>query len=96
MEFFYSTSCTCCYCKLFIYVKVKSNHSFKSAGELNHYRRIRLLEEDSLVQRVVYPEVPPKVEYRLTTHGEKLLEVFDVMEKWGLEYAKAMGGQIEE
>ncbi len=59
-------------------------------------RKIKALEEVSLVERIVYAEVPPKVEYKLTSHGEKLLEVFAVMEKWGLDYAKDMGAEIKD
>ncbi len=57
-------------------------------------RKIKALEEATLIERIVYPEVPPRVEYKLTIHGEKLLQVFEVMEKWGDEYAEAMGAKI--
>lgn len=57
-------------------------------------RKIKALEEVALVEREVFPEVPPRVEYSLSEHGEKLLAVFEVMEKWGLEYAQAMGAKI--
>lgn len=59
-------------------------------------RKIKSLEESSLLERIVYAEVPPRVEYKLTCHGAKLLEVFEVMEKWGLDYAKAMGADISD
>ena len=59
-------------------------------------RKLNALEEVSLIKRIVYPEVPPRVEFALTSHGEKLLDVFGAMEKWGLQYAKEMGGKIEE
>ncbi|RBQ31844.1 winged helix-turn-helix transcriptional regulator [Aliarcobacter vitoriensis] len=57
-------------------------------------RKLKALEEVSLVNRVVFPEVPPKVEYSLTIHGERLLEVFEIMSKWGEKYAKEMGAKI--
>ncbi|RBQ29878.1 winged helix-turn-helix transcriptional regulator [Aliarcobacter vitoriensis] len=57
-------------------------------------RKLKALEEVSLVHRVVFPEVPPKVEYSLTIHGERLLEVFEIMSKWGEKYAKEMGAKI--
>ena len=59
-------------------------------------RKIKALEEVSLIKRIVYAEVPPKVEFALTVHGEKLLEVFNAMEKWGMQYAKDMGATIDE
>ncbi|WP_418180654.1 winged helix-turn-helix transcriptional regulator [Aliarcobacter lanthieri] len=57
-------------------------------------RKLKALEEVALVNRIVFPEVPPKVEYSLTIHGERLLEVFDMMSKWGEQYAKDMGAII--
>lgn len=58
-------------------------------------RKLKALEEVSLVNRVVFPEVPPKVEYSLSIHGERLLEVFEIMSKWGEKYAKDMGAKID-
>lgn len=58
-------------------------------------RKLKALEEVSLVKRVVFPEVPPRVEYSLTIHGERLLEVFNIMSKWGEQYAIEMGAIIE-
>ena len=58
-------------------------------------RKLKALEEVSLVQRVVFPEVPPKVEYSLTIHGERLVEIFATMTKWGEQYAKDMGAIID-
>ena len=40
-------------------------------------------------------EVPPKVEYSLTIHGERLVEIFATMTKWGEQYAKDMGAIID-
>lgn len=58
-------------------------------------RKIKALEEASLIERIVYAQIPPKVEYKLSTHGEKLLKVFEVMEKWGYEYAQDMGAKMD-
>ncbi|ADG92297.1 MULTISPECIES: helix-turn-helix domain-containing protein [Arcobacter] len=58
-------------------------------------RKLKSLEEVSLIKRVVFPEVPPKVEYSLTIHGERLVEIFETMRKWGDQYAENMGGKIE-
>ena len=41
------------------------------------------LEHDGLVERTVYAEVPPKVEYKLTPLGETLLPVLEAMYAWG-------------
>lgn len=44
---------------------------------------LKELERDRLVMRTVYPEIPPKVEYRLTERGKSLMEVLDLMCVWG-------------
>lgn len=47
---------------------------------------LRELEKDGIINRVVYPEVPPKVEYSLTEKGEDLKEVIEAMKQFGLKY----------
>jgi len=41
------------------------------------------MESDGLIERTVYPEVPPRVEYQLTPFGETLRPVIDAMWAWG-------------
>jgi DNA-binding HxlR family transcriptional regulator len=41
------------------------------------------LEQHGLVRKTIFPELPPKVEYHLTSLGESLLPVIEVMEQWG-------------
>lgn len=45
-------------------------------------QQLRQLEADGIVQRVVYPEVPPKVEYRLSAWGETLCPALDAILAW--------------
>ena len=45
-------------------------------------RSLRELEEDNLISREVFKEVPARVEYELTVRGKSLLPVLDVMSKW--------------
>lgn len=45
-------------------------------------QQLRQLETDGIVQRVVYPEVPPKVEYRLSAWGETLCPALDAILAW--------------
>ena len=50
--------------------------------------QLRDMEEKGLVNRTVYAEVPPKVEYSLTETGQSLKPVLDAMIHGGLEYQK--------
>lgn len=51
---------------------------------------LRALEEDGIITRTVYPEVPPRVEYALTPLGTSMKPILDAMETWGMEYKKRM------
>ena len=51
---------------------------------------LRELERDGLVQREVFPEVPPRVEYSLTRVGKSLKPVFLAMHDWGARHAKRL------
>ncbi|MEJ5053992.1 winged helix-turn-helix transcriptional regulator [Sphingobacterium sp. MYb382] len=44
---------------------------------------LKQLEANGLVNRIVYPEVPLRVEYELTENGKKLQPVIKELEKWG-------------
>lgn len=52
---------------------------------------LRSMEEDGLVTRRVYAEVPPRVEYSLTETGRSLKPVLDAMSAWGDDYKKKQG-----
>lgn len=43
---------------------------------------LRSLEADGLISRQIYPEVPPRVEYKLTSIGESLLPALEVLVNW--------------
>ena len=47
---------------------------------------LKELEADGLVERREYPQVPPKVEYRLTERGDSLMEVLDQLCTWGEDH----------
>ncbi len=50
---------------------------------------LRSMEEDGIVVRTVYPEVPPRVEYSLSELGQSMRPIMDAMEAWGTEYKKS-------
>lgn len=49
--------------------------------------QLRQLEEDGLVSRKIYAEVPPRVEYSLTPLGETLIPVLEKLEEWAKEHS---------
>lgn len=52
--------------------------------------QLRELEKDGLINRKVYPQVPPKVEYSFTAIGERLSFIFDPLYDWGKDYIKEL------
>ena len=48
--------------------------------------QLRNMEENGLVHRKVYAEVPPRVEYSLTELGQSLKPILDALQNWGEEY----------
>ena len=53
--------------------------------------QLRQMEQSGLVNRKVYAEVPPKVEYSLTDVGYSLKPILDAMVAWGTEYKQRNG-----
>ena len=45
--------------------------------------QLRELEEDRIIDRIVYAEIPPRVEYKLSKYGRSLMPVIDVIQQWG-------------
>ncbi len=52
-------------------------------------QQLREMERDGIVRRRVYAEVPPRVEYSLTTHGQSLKPVVEAMCRWGIRQMNA-------
>ena len=57
---------------------------------------LRNLEADGLVAREVFPEVPPRVEYRLTSRGESLIPHLQGLVDWAVEYMPGILGTRQE
>jgi DNA-binding HxlR family transcriptional regulator len=54
-------------------------------------QHLRELERDEIVHRKVYAEVPPRVEYSLTRHGESLKPILKLMSAWGSRHRARYG-----
>lgn len=57
--------------------------------------QLKALEQDGLVKREVFPEVPLRVEYSLTETGRSLVPVLEAIAGWGREFAGANGQLVE-
>lgn len=60
-------------------------------------QQLRELEQDGIVHRKVYNQVPPKVEYSLTEEGKSLREILVAMSVWGeerIEKQKTSGEEV--
>ena len=56
-------------------------------------QHLRELERDEILHRKVYAEVPPKVEYSLTKHGESLKPILKLMSAWGTKHRARYGSE---
>jgi DNA-binding HxlR family transcriptional regulator len=55
-------------------------------------QQLRELERDAVIRRKVYAQVPPRVEYSLTRHGESLRPILRLMSDWGKKHRTRHGG----
>ncbi|SFE62662.1 transcriptional regulator, HxlR family [Chitinophaga sp. CF118] len=77
------------------------SRGYKRPGELQRlnpnatrrvlYQQLTELEEHGIIEKVIYPVLPPKVEYSLTSLGMSLLPVIKVMDDWGTQYLENPG-----
>lgn len=65
---------------------VRFNEMKKYIGSISYKTlssTLKELEEDKLINRREYPQIPPKVEYSLTERGKSLIPILDMMCDWG-------------
>lgn len=75
------------YC-LMEFEKVRFNELrryLKKVSDKTLSQNLKELEADGLISRVVYPQIPPKVEYSLSEKGKSLMQVLDQLCLWGEE-----------
>src|SRR5699024_7738636 len=56
---------------------------------------LRELEEQDIVHREVYAQVPPKVEYTMTEYGKTLAPILEAMNEWGAKHIQHMNAKFE-
>lgn len=65
----------------------------KAAGKITQKvltSNLREMEENGIVERKVFPEVPPRVEYTLSDIGYSMAVILDAMAEWGSAYKKLL------
>lgn len=68
----------------------------KMPEEMTHTtlsRQLKKLEEEGLIERIEYQQIPPKVEYKLSDIGEKFRKVLHELEIWGNEYIQYLSNK---
>lgn len=58
-------------------------------------QQLREMESTGLINRTVYTQIPPKVEYSLTEAGKSLLPILSTLCEWGLKYANEYEAENE-
>lgn len=59
-------------------------------------QQLKELELYQIIERKVYPQIPPKVEYSLTLQGKQLFPVFDSLYRWGQTQIDFLNTQVDE
>ncbi|WP_099156924.1 winged helix-turn-helix transcriptional regulator [Virgibacillus ndiopensis] len=59
-------------------------------------KQLRELEDEDIVERVVYPQVPPKVEYSISEYGKSLEPILAAMHEWGTKHTLHKRQKLEQ
>lgn len=57
--------------------------------------QLRELEMDGIIERTIFAEIPPRVEYSITPYGETLLPIIDSMSRWAKEHMPIQLRKVE-
>lgn len=52
-------------------------------------KQLKELEKSEILERTVFPEIPPRVEYKLTPLGKSFLPLIQMMNRWGIKFQEA-------
>lgn len=80
------------------YEVIRYNEMKRYIGTISHKtlsNALKELEADQLIIRTEYPQIPPKVEYRLSDVGKSLMPILDSMCCWGELHRPAQSEQQE-
>jgi DNA-binding HxlR family transcriptional regulator len=69
-------------------------HALEGIAPKVMVRQLRSLEADGLIERTVFPEIPPRVEYALTAAGRTLLPILNQLQRWVIENAAQLSPTI--
>ena len=70
--------------------------AFPSLSKRVLSRELKELETHGVINKTIYPQLPPRVEYSLTPLGESLLPIIDMMDSWGNKNRSFLEKVIEE
>lgn len=58
--------------------------------------QLRELESDGIIERKIFAEIPPRVEYSLSEKGKSLLPIIELMKEWGTENVIKLRGEVPD
>jgi DNA-binding HxlR family transcriptional regulator len=58
-------------------------------------KELKTLEQNGIISRIVYPQIPPKVEYTLTEKGMALENILNEIKSWGTQFLELKGNNMK-
>ena len=59
-------------------------------------QQLKELERHGMIEKTIYPELPPRVEYSITEDGRSLMPIIHMLEQWGNDFRPKMMRILEE